>query len=408
MRVSARVHERAMREIYLAAFELCVKQAEPWTVMCSYNRVNGTPAAEHHWLLTSVLREEWGFGGLVVSDWGAVRDRVAALAAGLDLEMPPDLERSPAALVAAVKSGRLDEAVLDRAVGRVLELVSRSGQPRGRLACDYDAHHDLARQAAADGAVLLKNSSSVLPLAPVPGDAIAVIGDFARAPRYQGSGSSRVNPTRVENFLAEFTARVGKEVRVSFAPGFPLTSDVVDDDAADLAMSLAADADYLVVLLGLPDYAESEGFDRDHIDLPRNQIALLRRLRRSGKPVIVVLSNGGVVDIASWAADADAILECWLGGQAGASAAARASARPGRARRTAGRDHPWRLADSPAFLNFPGEDGEVHYGEGIFVGYRYYDARSIDVAYPFGFGLSYTTFGYGELAVRVLWIGRCG
>jgi beta-glucosidase len=408
MRVSAEVHERALREIYLAAFEQCVKQAAPWTVMCAYNRVNGTYASEHHWLLTGVLRDEWGFGGLVVSDWGAVHDRVAALAAGLDLEMPPDLERSPAAVVAAVEAGRLDEAVLDRAVGRVLELVGRADAPGRREPrepqeqpepCDFAAHHELARQAAAEGAVLLKNSS-VLPLAPASGATVAVIGEFARKPRYQGAGSSRVNPVRVENFLDEFTARVGDQVTVRFAPGFELAGDEVDEDAADQAMSAAAGADYIILLLGLPGRAESEGYDRDHIDLPRNQISLLRLLRTAGPPVIVVLSNGGVVDVASWDADADAILECWLGGQAGAGAAAQlllGQAEPaGRLAETI----PRRLADSPAFLNFPGEDGEVHYGEGIFVGYRYYDARSIEVAYPFGFGLSYTTFGYGELTVR--------
>jgi len=398
MRVSAQVHERALREIYLAAFEQCVKQAEPWTVMCSYNRVNGTPASQHHWLLTRVLRDEWGFDGLVVSDWGAVRDRVAALAAGLDLEMPPDLERSPAAIVAAVESGRLDEAVLDRAAARILDLVGRADAPRRRKPCDYEANHDLARQAAAEGAVLLKNSS-VLPLAPAPGATLALIGAFARKPRYQGAGSSRVNPTRVENFLDEFTARAGDAVTVRFEPGFPLTSAEVDEDAADQAMSVAAGADYVILLLGLPGRAESEGFDRDHIDLPRNQVSLLRRLRTAGPPIIVVLSNGGVVDVASWDADADAILECWLGGQAGASAAAQlllGQAEPaGRLAETI----PRRLADSPAFLNFPGQDGEVHYGEGIFVGYRYYDARSIEVAYPFGFGLSYTTFSYGEFVL---------
>ncbi len=401
LRVSAEVHERALREIYLAAFEQCVTQAGPWTIMCAYNRVNGTPASEHHWLLTSVLRDEWGFTGLVVSDWGAVRDRVAALTAGLDLEMPPDLERSPAAVAAAVESGHLDEAILDRAAGRVLELAGRAPDPRYRPPFDLDAHHDLAREAAAEGAVLLKNTACTLPLALAPGTAIAVIGEFARTPRYQGAGSSRVNPTRVENFLDEFTARAGDQVTVRFAPGFPLTRDEADNDAADLALRVAGQADHVIVLLGLPDDAESEGFDRDHIDLPRNQITLLRRLHATGQPVIVVLSNGGVVDIASWDANADAILECWLGGQAGASAAAQVllgeTDPAGRLAETI----PRRLADSPAFLNFPGQDGEVHYGEGIFVGYRYYDARSIEVAYPFGFGLSYTTFGYDELKVSM-------
>ncbi len=401
LRVSAEVRERALREIYLAAFEQCVKQAQPWTVMCAYNRLNGIPASEHHWLLTEVLRREWGFSGLVMSDWGAVRDRVAALAAGLDLEMPPDLERSPAALVAAVESGSLAEATLDQAASRVVELVSRAPRPRPRPSADFAAHHDLARKAAAEGAVLLKNAARTLPLVLSPGAAVAVIGQFARTPRYQGAGSSRVNPTQVENFLDEFTSRVGADVAVNFAPGFPLTADVADSEAADMAVKVAAEADCLIVLLGLPDHAESEGFDRDHISLPANQTALLGRLRALAKPIVVVLSNGGVVDVASWDNDADAILECWLGGQAGASAAAElllGQAEPGgRLAETI----PQRLADSPAFLDFPGEDGEVHYGEGVFVGYRYYDARSIEVTYPFGFGLSYTTFGYDDFTTAL-------
>jgi beta-glucosidase len=400
MRVSAEVGERALREIYLPAFEQCVREAQPWTVMCAYNRVNGTYASEHHWLLTQVLREEWGFAGLVVSDWGAVHDRVAAAAAGLDLEMPPDLERSPAALVAAVTDGRLDEAVLDRAAGRVLALVAKAPRPDPRPALDADAHHALARRAAAQSAVLLKNAGATLPLALRPGSTVAVIGEFARTPRYQGAGSSRVNPTRVENFLEEFTARAGDDVTVRFAPGFAVDSDQVAGDLAEQAVQAAAGAGCVIVLLGLPPGAESEGFDRDHIDLPASQTALLRRLRQAGRPVVVVLANGGVVDVASWDADADAILECWLGGQAGASAAAQlllGQAEPaGRLAETI----PRRLADSPAFLDFPGEDGQVRYGEGIFVGYRYYDARSADVAYPFGFGLSYTTFGYDDLAVE--------
>jgi beta-glucosidase len=207
MRVSAQVSQRALREIYLPAFEWCVTQARPWTVMCAYNKVNGTYASEHTWLVTEVLRGEWGFEGLVVSDWGAVHDRVAALAAGLDLEMPPDLQRSPAALVAAVSDGRLAEADLDRSAARVLRLAARAPRPDPAPGFDAGAHHALARRAAGAGAVLLKNEAGLLPLDRPA--AVAVIGAFARAPRYQGAGSSRVNPTRVENFPDELTARAG-------------------------------------------------------------------------------------------------------------------------------------------------------------------------------------------------------
>lgn len=375
MRVSAQVSQRALREIYLPAFERCVTQAQPWTVMCAYNKVNGSYAAEHAWLLTEVLRGEWGFEGLVVSDWGAVHDRVAALAAGLDLEMPPDLERSPAALVAAVRDGRLAEADLDRSAARVLRLAARAPRPDPAPGFDAGAHHALARRAAAAGAVLLKNEAGLLPLDRPA--AVAVIGAFARAPRYQGAGSSRVNPTRVENFLDEFTARAGSQVSVRYAPGFALGGDGAAGRLADEAVRAAAGADAVILLLGLPDGVESEGFDRDHISLPADQVALLRRLGQAGTPVAVLLANGGVVEVASWQDHAAAILECWLGGQAGASAAAQivlGQAEPGgRLAETI----PLRLADSPAYLDFPGEEGSVSYGEGVFVGYRWYDARQM-------------------------------
>jgi beta-glucosidase len=410
MRVSSDVDERALREIYFPAFERCVREAQPWTVMCAYNRLNGTYASENYWLLTQVLRQEWGFRGLVVSDWGAVWDRVAALSAGLDLEMPPDLQRSPAAVVAAVESGHLDKAVLDQAVSRVLELVARSPQAGSAPVIqdfDVEAHHKLARRAAADSAVLLKNAAATLPLALSPGATVAIIGEFARTPRYQGAGSSKVQPTRLENFLEEFSARVGTEVQVRFAPGFALDGDALADGLAEEAIAAAEGAEVVILLLGLPASAESEGFDRDHIELPASQLALLRRLREAGRlteagvPIVALLANGGVVDLASWRDDADAILECWLGGQAGASGAAQVilgEVDPaGRLAETI----PLRLADSPAYLSFPGEEGHVRYGEGIFVGYRHYDARAIEVAYPFGFGLSYTSFSYDDLTVSI-------
>jgi beta-glucosidase len=399
MRISAEVDERTLREIYLPAFEQVVTQARPWTVMCAYNKVNGEYASQNAWLLNDVLRGEWGFDGLVVSDWGAVHDRVAALAAGLDLEMPPNAGVSDRAIVEAVASGRLDAAVLDRAAARVLRLVERA---RRRRAGEVPAegHHRLARRAAAESMVLLKNDHAVLPLADAPGLTVAAIGEFARTPRFQGMGSSQVNPTRVDVPLEELIAALpGAAVR--FAAGFGLDDDGADAVLAAEALRTAAGADVVVAFLGLPPAQESEGRDRADIDLPAAQTGLLARLAEAapGTPIVVVLFNGSVVRTAGWDHAACAVLECWLGGQATGSALAdvlTGAVNPsGRLAETI----PLRLEDCPSFLNFPGEEGHVRYGEGVFVGYRGFDAAGLPVAYPFGHGLSYTTFDYRDLEV---------
>jgi beta-glucosidase len=401
LRVSADVDERTLREIYLPGFERVVTHARPWTVMCAYNKINGTYASQNAWLLTDVLRGEWGFDGLVVSDWGAVHDRVAALAAGLELEMPPNLGVSDAAIVAAVRAGELDEHVLDRAVARVLQLVDRAlaGGPRTQepAASDADAHHALARTAATECAVLLKNEAAILPLQPTAGDTIAVIGEFARTPRFQGAGSSQVNPTRVDVALDELRAAVPDGVDVPFAAGFGIGRTDADEALAAEAVALADRATAVVVFLGLPGADESEGFDRTHIDLPANQVALLPRLAQTNPRLVVVLANGSAVRLSDWESHAAAVLECWLSGQAAGGAVADlllgAENPCGRLAETL----PLRLEDAPSHLNFPGEEGHVRYGEGVFVGYRGYDALDRAVSYPFGHGLSYTSFDYADL-----------
>ena len=401
LRVSADVDERTLREIYLPAFERVVTEARPWTVMCAYNRVNGVHASQNRWLLTEVLRDEWGFDGLVVSDWGAVRDRVAALAAGLDLEMPPAHGVSDVAVVEAVRSGRLDEALLDTAVGRVLHLVERAAQAGPAAPVPVEAHHALARAAAAESAVLLKNDGGLLPLAPAAGDVVAVIGEFARTPRYQGAGSSRVTPTTVDVPLDELRTALPRGVELAFAPGFGLDGTVDDAALADEAAAVARRAAVVIAFLGLPPADESEGFDRTQLQLPDAQTALLARLVGTGRPIVVVLANGSVVQLDGWDQHAAAVLECWLGGQAAGGAVADlllGHASPsGRLAETV----PLRLADNPAQLNFPGEAGHVRYGEGVFVGYRGYDATDRPVSHPFGHGLTYTTFAYTDLDVEV-------
>lgn len=402
MRVSADVDERTLREIYLAGFERAVTRVHPWTVMCSYNKVNGVHASQNRWLLTEVLRQEWGFDGLVVSDWGAVHDRVAALAAGLDLEMPATGGRTDAEVVAAVREGRLDDAVVDEAVRRLLTLLERARPAVSDPGSyDADAHHELARRAAADGAVLLRNEDvgdqPVLPLDASRSSDLVVVGAFAQTPRYQGAGSSQVNPTRLDDALGAIRARTATEV--AFAAGFSIdpAHSAEDDRLRDEAVERARNGGTVLLFLGLPASSESEGYDRQHIDLPDNQIALLDAIAQVSDRIVVVLSNGSAVALAPWRERTAAILECWLGGQAGGSAVTDllfGDRNPsGRLAETI----PLRLEDTPAYGNFPGAFEHVRYGEGPLVGYRYYDAKQMTVAYPFGHGLSYTTVAYDDI-----------
>ncbi|GAA2934989.1 glycoside hydrolase family 3 C-terminal domain-containing protein [Microbacterium luteolum] len=403
MRASSDVDPRPLREIYLRGFERVVKDAAPWTVMCSYNKLNGVWTSEDPWLLTSVLRDDWGFDGLVVSDWGAVNDRVAGVAAGLDLEMPASGGRTDAQLVAAVRAGALDESVLDTAAARVVDLVRKAGErPAVAGPLDVDAHHALAREAAGRSIVLLKNDGALLPLAPAK--KVAVIGAFATEPRFQGAGSSLINPTRVDAAFDELRAVGGDNV--SHAAGYAVEGGAIAasgrsaDELRTEAVAVAAAADVAVVFLGLPAAEESEGFDREHIDLPAVQLALLDAVLEANPRTVVVLSNGGVVAL-PFVDRVPAIVESWLLGQAGGSAVADVlygAVNPsGKLTETV----PVRLEDNPSFGNFPGEFGHVRYGEGLLVGYRWYDAKGLDVTFPFGHGLSYTTFGYGPATAQV-------
>lgn len=403
MRASSDVDPRPLREIYLRGFERVVKDAAPWTVMCSYNKLNGVWTSEDPWLLTSVLRDDWGFDGLVVSDWGAVNDRVVGVAAGLDLEMPASGGRTDAQLVAAVRAGTLPESVLDTAAARAIDLVRKAGErPAVAGPLDVDAHHALAREAAGRSIVLLKNDGALLPLA--ADQKVAVIGAFATEPRFQGAGSSLINPTRVDNALDELRV-VGGE-NVSYAAGFAVEGGAVEasgrtaEELRAEAVGVARTADVAVLFLGLPAAEESEGFDRDHIDLPAEQLAVLDAVLEVNPRVVVVLSNGGVVAL-PFADRVPAIIESWLLGQAGGGAVADVlygAVNPsGKLTETV----PVRLEDNPSFGNFPGEFGHVRYGEGLLVGYRWYDAKGLDVTFPFGHGLSYTTFEYTGATAEV-------
>ena len=405
LRVSADVDMRTLREMYLRAFHRVITRARPWTVMCAYNKVNGVYASQDHWLLTQVLRDEWGYEGVVVSDWGAVADRVAAVAAGLDLTMPGPDPAGDKELIDAVADGRLDAALLARNARRVSALV---GKAADRTPGGYDEaeHHALAREIAGRAVVLLKNDGAVLPLDPDAAQSIAVIGEFARTPRYQGGGSSQITPTRLDDALTEITATA--QGTVLFAPGYLTDATAAQESAAqdgeteaeadrDLlaeAVALAAASDIALVFAGSAH--ETEGADRDGLDLPAAHRELIEQVAAANPRTVVILSNGAVLATAGWDAAVPALIEGWLLGQASGSAIADVlfgRVNPsGRLAETI----PLKLRDHPSYLDFPGEHGHVRYGEGLYVGYRGFDAREQPVAYPFGFGLSYTTFEYGQ------------
>lgn len=389
--ISAEIDERTLREIYLPAFEKVVKQAQPWTVMCSYNKVNGTFASEHHHLLNEILKNEWGFEGLVVSDWGAVRDRVAALKAGLDWEMPGPQERCVREVVEAVRSGELDEAVLDESVRRILGIVFKASQTLKKGSFDAEAHHNLARQIAAEGMVLLKNNG-LLPLKEQ--QHIAVIGRSAESAHFQGGGSSHINPTKVALPFKELQARAGN-AELTYAEGYP-GDNTFRQELIDQAVTLAQAAEVALLYIALPTYKESEGYDRKDLDLTEQQVALIQAVASVQPNTVVVLNNGAPVAMSAWIDSVAAVLEGWMMGQAGG--AALADILFGRVNPSGklAETFPLKLADTPAHLNWPGETGQVRYGEGLFIGYRYYDAKQMPVLFPFGYGLSYTTFAYSN------------
>ncbi len=397
MTIDAVVDERALREIYLAGYETAVKEAQPWTVMCAYNRVNGTYCSENAFLMTDVLKKEWGHEGLVVTDWGAMNDRVDGLRAGIELEMPGMPNGNDAKIVAAVQSGELDEAVLDRAVERILTLIFKAEETLAEdFAYDKEAHHALARKVAGEGAVLLKNDNGALPVA--EGTKIALVGRFAKYPRYQGGGSSLMEPTQLDTLYEEMLLLVGED-NLTYAPGYDAKGDLPDEVLIQEAIAVSKDADVVVVCAGLPDLYETEGLDRKHMHMPPGHDALIQRLAEAHARVVVVLSNGSPVEM-PWVNDVQAILEGYLGGQAGAGGIADillGRVNPGG---KLAETFPLRLEDNPSYPNFPGGPATVEYRESIYVGYRYYDAVQQEVLFPFGHGLSYTSFAYRDLAVQ--------
>ncbi len=390
MSSSADVDERTLREIYFPAFETAVKQEQPWTVMCSYNRINGVFASENPWLLTEVLRGEWGFEGYVMSDWGAVSDRVAGVKAGLDLEMPASGGFNDRKIVEAVRSGKLDEAVVDQAVERILNIVYRFVEhAKPETPWDKEAQHLLAAEVAADCMVLLKNEEGILPLSRE--DEIAFIGEFAEKPRFQGGGSSHINCFKTTSAL-----EAAEGLKIRYARGYSVADDCATDEMIREAVEAARSARVAVVFAGLPDVYESEGYDRTHMRMPDCQNRLIEAVAAANPNTVVVLYNGSPVEM-PWIGSVKAVLEAYLGGQAVGLATVRILFGEVNPSGKLPESFPKKLSDNPSYLFYGGEGDTAEYREGIFVGYRYYDRKETELLFPFGHGLSYTSFDFSDL-----------
>ncbi|MBQ6862745.1 MAG: glycoside hydrolase family 3 C-terminal domain-containing protein [Clostridia bacterium] len=391
MTVDSVVDERTLREIYLAGFERAVKKAQPWTVMNAYNRLNGTYCAENKWLLTDVLRDDWGFKGIVITDWGAENNIVDGLKAGQNIEMPSSDGLAAGKIVDGLIAGTLDEETLNQRVDETLDILFKGQKTATAVPYDRAAHHALAREVATNSMVLLKNEDNILPLA--KDKTVAVIGEMAKAPRYQGAGSSLINPTQLDNAFDEL---LKQDIGFLYAQGYDKTTDKTDVALIREAVDTAKRCDSVLLFIGLTDEFESEGFDRSHLNIPQSHINLLTAVSKANPNVVVVLAGGAPVSM-PWLGYCKAVLHTFLPGQAGAGAAIDllfGNANPcGKLSET----YLNRLEDTPSYNNFPGSPVTVEYREGLYVGYRYYDKVEKDVLFPFGHGLSYTTFEYSGL-----------
>nr|WP_315190995.1 glycoside hydrolase family 3 C-terminal domain-containing protein [uncultured Flavobacterium sp.] len=391
---SSNVDERTLNEIYFPAFEMAVKNAQPWTVMCSYNKLNGVYASENGYLLTQTLKDKWGLKGFVVSDWGAVNERAAGVDAGLNLEMPASGGFNDKKIVEAVKKGTLSEVRLDQIVTELLAvtLKAKDSHKKG-IVVDKVKHNELARQVSSECIVLLKNDNAILPLKSSL-KKIAIVGDFAKNPRYQGAGSSQVRPTQILNALTELQ-KLAKGTEFSFSSGYNTAGETDEAKIAE-AVQNAKNAELVILFAGLPDSYESEGYDRANLDMPAGHNKLIAEVAKVNKNVVVVLMNGAAVSM-PWKNDVSAIVEAYLGGQAGGGAIADILTGKVNPSGKLSETFPARVEDTPAAIDFPSRDGNANYGEGIFIGYRYYDKKKIEPIFPFGYGLSYTTFGYSDI-----------
>jgi beta-glucosidase len=398
MYVNSDVDTRTLHEIYMRPFEIAIKKSNPWSVMACYNRVQGEYGTQNHYMLQEVLNKRWNYNGIVISDWEAVVDRVEALKAGMHLQMPGHQARyNDSLIVAAVKNGELEEATLNHMVSDLLKTILKANSLEKETEMPADENHQFARQVASQGITLLKNDDQVLPIEPDKYKHVVIIGEFAENPRFQGNGSSEVKPTRVDNALEIIRNEYGENFKVSYAQGYKLSNDN-DLSLVPEAQKVAAEADIALVFAGLPSHYESEGIDREHIHMPRAHEKLISSIGEVQENTVVVLTNGSAVAM-PWIDQVKGVVESWLVGQAGAGGVADVLFGKVNPSGKLAETFPMRLEDTPAYLNFPGEQGEVLYGERMFVGYRYYDARNIEPLFPFGYGLSYTNFDYSNLEV---------
>lgn len=391
------VDERTLREIYLTAFEIAVKKSQPWTVMCAYNRLNGEFCSENDRLLNEILRDEWGFKGFVVTDWGAQNDRVDGLAAGLDLEMPGNGGLNDVHIDAAIASGTLSPDILDRAVTRIVQVILAAQDVQDQdHEVDLEAHHGLAQRVSEESAVLLKNEGALLPFE--ASGKVAVIGGFAQAPRYQGAGSSLVNPYRLDQPLGAIEAYLTDKAEVAYAQGFDPKTAAPDEALIEEAVRIAKDADKVLLLVGLPASFEGEGSDRTHLRLPDQINRLTQAVLAANPNVAVVLSNGGAIEM-PWVDEAPAILDMFLAGQAGAGALPRLIFGDVSPSGKLAETFPIAMDDCASDTHFPGDPKQVVYREGLNVGYRFFSTHDVPVLFPFGHGLSYASFEYGDITL---------
>ncbi|MEC0283364.1 glycoside hydrolase family 3 C-terminal domain-containing protein [Terribacillus saccharophilus] len=392
MEVDTIVDERTLHEIYYPAFEKAIKKAQPWTVMTAYNKLNGYYASEHEELLQQILHDDWKFEGFVVSDWGAVDDRVQALKAGLAVEMPPTGGLSDEKIKLAIEAGELDERVLDERLAAYLRILFKTTAVKQEKTYNQDEHHALAEEIATESIVLLRNEKNILPLNTT--DKVAIIGDLADNVRYRGGGSSQVNPTKLDTPLDKLREKAGENIQ--FARGYSIDGKDEQEQFIKEAEKAAESMDKVILFLGLPEEFESEGFDKLHLRLPENQELLVKRITAKNQNVIVVLSNGSPIEM-PWRDQVDGIVEIYLGGQAVGGAITKILYGEENPSGKLTETFPLKLEDTPSYLNFNQEKNRVVYQEGIFVGYRYYEKKNMPVLYPFGYGLSYTEFQYDNL-----------